>query len=414
MWEYFNMQTMTEAEIDSLVDNYSQLIGADLQQVRYNESAMQLNFYSKSANFWMTFSFKPSVPYFFVSENKIRLIGNQKKPLNNFITKHFLNMRLKKIKRINELGRVLELNFSEDKYIQIHLITGRVNISAFSEGKVVHGFKPKSIPDQNKTDNVKFEKRPIRSDSFFEEIWNIKISDKKVKGEKDNSREIQKKSDAIKKMQISLEKQTENDWQEFGEWLKSQKNFEEVPHRFLELVNLDENISWNIENAFKQKKKLENKIVGTKSRILQLKDQIEKINQGQSTEKKTNKKTTSLLYEADLKGKTIDFAEGRLYIGKSGPDNLKLLRKAKPWYLWLHIKDYPGAYGIFEKLKNSLIPSDTSMQQAAIAVIKQSIAKNQTGRFELIYTECRYVRPIKGAKSGQVTYSHEKVLSVKV
>ena len=95
------------------------------------------------------------------------------------------------------------------------------------------------------------------------------------------------------------------------------------------------------------------------------------------------------------------------------PINLKLLRKAKAWYLWLHIKDFPGAHGIIEKNKTEKVDQAT-LAHAAREVVKQSVSGHQDEDFDVIYAECRYVRPIKGGKSGQVTFTHEKVLRVKV
>ena len=95
------------------------------------------------------------------------------------------------------------------------------------------------------------------------------------------------------------------------------------------------------------------------------------------------------------RGKTVVLPEGRVFVGKSGAENLKLLRRAKAWFLWIHIKDYPGAYGIIERNKNKKVSAE-SMKIAALAVVRQSLPKGQKGKFDVIYAECRYVRPSRG------------------
>ncbi len=51
-------------------------------------------------------------------------------------------------------------------------------------------------------------------------------------------------------------------------------------------------------------------------------------------------------------------------MGKNAGENLKLLRQAKSWDLWIHLKDYPSAYAILQKPKDKNV-SDQVLIQAS-------------------------------------------------
>ena len=90
---------------------------------------------------------------------------------------------------------------------------------------------------------------------------------------------------------------------------------------------------------------------------------------------------------------------------------MQLLKRAKPWHVWLHLKDFPGALG-FIVLNKGKKPSSEDLGQAAEGLVKQTFKskanqKNQE-KFEVIFAECRHISPIKGDKLGRVTVKNEK------
>lgn len=408
------MRAMTEPELDQSLVNMQPLLGCRLRQFRYNEKVLQLQFVTESQSCWLTFSMKPGTPYIFSTEQRIHLVKNVKKPMALFLKTHFLDRQLSEIYRDQEKGRWVVLKFeSQQGLTEIHLslIPGRINIEAVVGDKVVYAFKPSELKphsDQN------FQAtHPLRDHSFFYQQW-LKRNEvlKKSAPVASSNKDLKKKRQGLEKMQSHLKSLQASSWQMAGEFLKESQNIESALKQWPEQIDGDQSLAWNIENCFSHVKKNQTKILGTEQRIEELKAEIAALEKGEALVKKPVK-TQNLLYEADLRGKTVSLPEGRLFVGKSGAENLKLLRKAKPWYFWLHIKDYPGAYGILERNKGQKVSSQ-SLQKAAVAVIDQSLPKGQKGLFDVIYAECRYVRPIKGAKSGQVTYSHEKVLTIKV
>jgi predicted ribosome quality control (RQC) complex YloA/Tae2 family protein len=93
-------------------------------------------------------------------------------------------------------------------------------------------------------------------------------------------------------------------------------------------------------------------------------------------------------------------------MGKSAKDNIDLLRKAKSWDYWIHLKDYSSAYAIIHRQKEQSV-SEQDLIKCAQWLIKEGRNEKKTqigGRFSVVVAECRYVRPLKGDKLGRVTY----------
>lgn len=401
---------MTESELKHFVEQQRQIIGLELQTILYNEKALQLKFANRDRQVWMSFSLKPGVPYFFFSEDPQFFISLLKKPLALFLKIHFLGKKLTGLIHRSDLGRVVELQFSDEQRIILSFIPGRANIEAHAGKKSVFASRPKEIGSRDGYGRPHDSHRDI---SYFANLWGKQNQRLNQEVPKDLSQTIAKKQNGLAKMVNKLNELENSPWTKLGEWLKVHNDLENMPIEWNEHYNKRQNRTWNIENSFVQAKKNHAKIAGTQGRIAELEVEIAALQRGETAPRKPAK-DKSLLAQAELRGKTVELGVGRLFIGKSGADNLKLLRKAKPWYLWLHIKDYPGAHGILEKQKSTKDLNRADLENAAIAIIKQSLPKGQSGSFSVIYTECRYVRPIKGASSGQVTYSHEKVLAVRV
>lgn len=391
------------------------VVGGELRQFRYNEKCLQVQMTKGSELKWLTFSMKPGVPYVFLTSERIPLVRTLKKPLALFLKTYFIGAHLKQCQRNKEKGRAVELilkNQDQTLRLEFLLIPGRVNVQATVDQKSVWANKPQPLPE-NQDGGQSPPERAARSSATFLKEWSQGTETKTTSAsKKTQKKDLKKKISGLEKMQLHLQKLKTAPWQELGEWLKENQSLKDLPPSWSDLVDSDQSLAWNIENCFTQAKKNQAKIQGTEERLVQLKQEIEKLKAGDTAKPKA-KSTSSLLHDSGSKGRTVALEQGRVFIGKSGPENLKLLRKAKAWYLWLHIKDYPGAYGIIERNKGQKLPQ-ASLEKAAQAVVAQSLPKGAKGSFQVLYAECRYVRPIKGAKAGQVTYSHEKVMTIKV
>jgi predicted ribosome quality control (RQC) complex YloA/Tae2 family protein len=99
-----------------------------------------------------------------------------------------------------------------------------------------------------------------------------------------------------------------------------------------------------------------------------------------------------------------------IYIGRTGPQNDEVtFTIANPDDLWLHVRNMPGAHVI---LRSSGNVSDETIERAAALAAWYSDGRNATA-VPVDVTERRYVRKIKGAGPGMVTYRNERTLNVR-
>lgn len=99
-----------------------------------------------------------------------------------------------------------------------------------------------------------------------------------------------------------------------------------------------------------------------------------------------------------------------ILVGRNSRQNQEVtFRRAAPHDLWLHARGVPGAH-VVVKTKGREVPEATLRQAAQLAAY-YSQARNAT-HVDVAYTERRYVRPIRGAAPGLVSYTQEKTIRV--
>ncbi|RYZ75002.1 MAG: DUF814 domain-containing protein, partial [Proteobacteria bacterium] len=232
---------------------------------------------------------------------------------------------------------------------------------------------------------------------------------------------ISKKEQALVRMSEELALKTSGQHRALGEWLKANGDVHAVPVEWLELVDKDKSLSWNIEHAFHRAKENERKSEGTKARIALVAQELEDLKKNGprkfDTEAREKKAGTSLLGRADAKGRRHTIGDLDVYVGKSAADNLALLRKAQAFDLWLHLRDQPGSHAILRRTRGRNV-TDQELREAGTWVIEQTTGKRARElageKFDLLIVECRYVRPIKGDKLGRVNYTNDRVMSIKL
>jgi len=104
--------------------------------------------------------------------------------------------------------------------------------------------------------------------------------------------------------------------------------------------------------------------------------------------------------------------EGMLIlVGRSARQNHELtFRRAAPEDLWLHAVDAPGSHVIIRS-GGQPVP-DAVLRRAAELAAYYSALRGESAVL-VAYTPRRYVRPIRGARPGMVTYTHEQTLRVR-
>lgn len=79
---------------------------------------------------------------------------------------------------------------------------------------------------------------------------------------------------------------------------------------------------------------------------------------------------------------------------------------------WMHLLGWPGPHVIIRKPRGKSLPRQTLIDAAHLAIYYSKI--RGTDYAEVIYTQRKHVRPIKGAGPGKVRYAEEKSLAVHV
>ncbi len=99
-----------------------------------------------------------------------------------------------------------------------------------------------------------------------------------------------------------------------------------------------------------------------------------------------------------------------LWVGRNSRQNEKVtFKNASGQDLWLHARDVPGAHVIIRNDGRRI--SETLIEQAA-AIAAYYSAKRNDGKVLVDVTRRKYVKKIKGAGPGMVTYRNEETRTV--
>jgi predicted ribosome quality control (RQC) complex YloA/Tae2 family protein len=102
-----------------------------------------------------------------------------------------------------------------------------------------------------------------------------------------------------------------------------------------------------------------------------------------------------------------------ILVGKGAEENDALtVRVARGNDLWLHARGLPGAH-VVVRLEKGRAPDQETLLDAAHLAAHFSDARGAP-QAEVVSTRAKYVRKVKGAAPGAVTYSQEKVLFLRI
>jgi predicted ribosome quality control (RQC) complex YloA/Tae2 family protein len=433
------MKALDNQEFTQIVIALQTLVGAQLQEVWQSDSEVGLGFYHERKIHWLWFDLNPRAPMILQFFDRPPIRPKQTKPLLLFIKAHFVGKRLLNISTQANSGRILTFEFfstEEPHAIEVRLFPHGANILPRAGKRQVSLFKVQESPEGAfQVSQHKEEAHPSRSWDEIQAEWQAEnlqgpgkaggASQKTSaieRAEHDWQRQIEKKQSALGKMQADLERKKQTSWSELGEWLKVHQTTDlpsDAPSEWRELIHRDESFAWNIENCFKKAKSNARKLGEAEQRITQVRDEILKL-QSQGPRLPTNSspqtKKKTLLEAADVRGRQFKPAPDLdAYIGKSGADNLALLRKAQAFDYWLHLRDHPGAHAILRRTRTRNV-TDAEFQHLGRWVVQESLHKSaeqlKGEHFDMLIVECRYVRPIKGDKLGRVNYKNDRVMSI--
>jgi len=105
------------------------------------------------------------------------------------------------------------------------------------------------------------------------------------------------------------------------------------------------------------------------------------------------------------KMETLTAPDGtRILVGKSAAQNARVVESGGPHDWWFHAREIPGGHVVART--GGAEPSGDTLRIAAETAAYNSAAR-ESGAVEVVYTQLRNVRKIKGAGPGQVTYRNE-------
>jgi hypothetical protein len=412
------MKAITQQELNNFVNHFEQVLkGAQLQEVLASDRGLALSFHNRT-QFWMVLDLVPNTPMMLVFENHCPFKkGPKPKPMGLFLNSNARNLYVSDFKVLTEYGRVAILTLTNTTIkceLEIRLIPKQCNLIVRSQGKTIAWEKPLDLKEAPPVENPPEPRSLVQ---LHEEWLSEQKQDKKpsldpvVQWEKQKQKDLDKKRKALDEIQKQISAEKHLEWQEAGNFLVANRTLE-VPKHLEAFVNPRESINWNIENAFAKSKQLVAKKDGARERLEELHQEIAKLEKSQYREKQSAKPgLVDLMHKADARGRKFTLDSGALaYCGKSAADNLALLRQAKAWDYWLHLKDYPGAHAIIHRQRDQEI-SQAEIQEVASWVARESLSSKSLmvgQKVAVVMVECRFVRPIKGDKLGRVTYHSEK------
>ncbi len=101
-----------------------------------------------------------------------------------------------------------------------------------------------------------------------------------------------------------------------------------------------------------------------------------------------------------------------VFVGKSGENNDRTtFEYARPYELWFHAAQCPGSHVVLKFPHKNFEPSATEIEEAAAVAAWFSKARN-SATVPVSYTQKKYVRKPRKAKSGLVTIEREKTVFV--
>lgn len=437
------MKTPSFLELQSLVEFFSdELLGSQLQEIHASSEGLVLVFYrfiKQPKTAYLVFDLDMQFPFVGLYFSHPWPSLKKTVPVGLFLNSHAKNLAVKELKLKSEYGRVLLLSLGESgpgyepAVLEFRLIPKQANLIASKEKKSISWYPVKPLGDrlpQPADEVAEVRSIPVILNDWYQRRGQGKKAVAagtatlvKSSGSPYEKWKMQKQKDLRKKQNalIAIESQIQDlllfPWSEIGQHLKTYGT-QDLKNEWLQHLDFEISVSKNIQNCFAKAKAAKIKIVGAQKRLAQVQAEIDVLNDlseevfakylialnqrqkqnGKSSPRKVEGRFRKFILENNAASSTI------CYMGKSAKDNLDLLRKAKAWDIWLHLKDYPSAHAIIHLNKDQVLQTG-DLKKVAQWLVKETFQEKMPGtKYAVLYVECRHVRPIKGDKLGRVTH----------
>lgn len=355
----------------------NEITGAQLQGVSYYQDFLVFDFYAAQA--WqLVFVLSKSHPWVgLVLAQKSNFWGHKKTtPIQQYLNSHFKNQRLDLLALADSGDRQLDLNFSVGQ-IRATLIPHLFNIELSHLHRKIYLFKPQYFMPRM-TNEALFE---IREGLSFSPNYLLSLID----STQNLSRPLISAQNSIHQRQIADLEAKQLQRQKIELSIQSASDSKDIAQLQKELAHLSKKIL-----------RLQQLIAAPSELTVQV---TKSINAQKTLWAKSMQVT-------EAKGRMGEILGMVYVIGASGEDSLKLIRQAKAWHWWFHQRQGSGPHLILACEKNKSLSHETLKKVAERLVEYINKNKKMPGRYEMIATQIRFVRPIKGAKAGLVSYQN--------
>ena len=401
MDELRQVKALNQIELDQLIVFCRPLLGSELNRVQQVGELFRLQFYGPSGSFWLNLNLKPGQTLMALSQSATKLDrkgSKGKSPVVLFLDSHFKGRPLDTIEPLADFGRVFKMVF-QGAEIEIRLIPTQPNLIARAAGKSISWNR---IKEMTPVTSSFTDQTPVRSPlDLLRDLESLMVQPiaSGLSIEKPPEDFTKKRETLISRLESDLEKKLGSDLLRLAEVVRQTWDEGVCVQEIVKVFPEKKSSSFPAlkDWVFAEEKRAKEKIKRLQDRIEELKTELPPRPAVAKPGPKTREKVSY---------KTLRLSTGdRLFVGKNAHENLKLLRAAQPWYLWLHIKDIPAAYGIVE-LNRGQVLNESVVTESALAYLaelrKRYPGKLNDSKTEVIIAECRHVRPIKGEKLGRV------------
>ena len=420
------MKSLNICELEQICNELNSWKGYQIQSLNLSVNQLYFNFFGKGASHWLLISLRPQTPLAIIlSKAPAKKLLKTKKPLLLFLESHARGAYLQSAIHLNKLGRVIEmtLGHADNKCtIEFRLFPHGQNVIVTAGGKSI-SWKP--VSELTQVDEMKGENpSEQKSARSFTEIERQYFSPQKesvssaLQGkEKAWKQHVKKLERAIQKIQIDLKEKKEKKWTSLAQKLQKEQRLD-LGNLYEPYIDPSKGLEWNIKNCFERGKKNKLKIKGQEDRLREVELSCEEDKAKGFEHWQPKNKKHKLEFKTDVKHKRALISENcSVIVGRSSRDNLKILRGAKAWDYWMHLKDFPSAHAILQRPKKYTVSED-EYNKAMEFLLKnnfgQKLAEHKGEVFEVLVAESRFVRPIKGDKIGRVNYHNERVFHFKL
>lgn len=415
---------MSLIELEDHIQELNQLKGAQLQEIETHPKGLQFSFY-RQGRIWWILELTPQQPMSIVlfEETPWRKKTGPK-PLALFLNSNAKNLYFSEARVIENRGRIfqVELSSKEKKLIlEIHLIPKAVNVIAQVDGKSISWSKPRELSAAPVVEGTHRELSDLKFEWLKEQSTPQKLQTHGIPLAANpdvvrTEQALHKKRKALVAMQAQLNSDEASQWLNLGELLKVH-DIHELGHEWSSYLKDNLSRADLMQKCFQKFKLLQRKKQGTLDRVDILIKEIGDLERALETglfKKIQPLQSRQQLKVAGAEGRTKTFSGFVASKGKSAADNLALLRTAKAWDLWIHLRDYPSSHVIVARDKNQKVP-DSILHEAALWLAESSMKSKLSlsgTRLDVVVAECRFVRPIKGDKIGRVHYQNERSFTI--